>query len=587
MSSQTNIPISARSMNGIITLSDGAGTLIQNGVITTGNLYATNLVTIDGTQTISGAKTFTNQLVVNNANTDITATGTSSDGLIRLTATDPLATGLYGQIQLLGANRVTMQSNTSSFYVSPSLAFTNIYGQYEIALSGVDKTYMTGVLTTNTNDTITNVTSTAFKVQTTSGTDKLNIAPTLTTNTNTTITDVASTAFKVQNVSGTDKLSIAPTLTTNTNTTITDVATTRNFQVVAGTDIVSIAAGGISSKQSMSISKQLSTDSGGFLIITNGYLNGTQPFLYIKKSFSLLGSWGTRLYNGVLSDDTISVGGVETETNILTWDSATFACLPATQTFLAGTTFKVQSVSGIDKINVLPASTTITDTDIYLVGTNNLHMNATAGYLTSSIGTSCAFTAGTTLVLTSGTTMNLNAITSITQQVNSVTKETITSALTTLTNTSIDIVAPLYSQSYAVGTTSSSIPLCSCVLDYHSGMGIVASTFFTMNTNMWGATYTTNPNWAVPFKVLVYGFSLNLDNAPAIVGTATTGSVTLRVWNSSLATNCGQNITAATFTLNTANAQSIRGVFSTPIAISAGSAIQLQFSLYNSTLYRF
>ena len=38
MSSITNIPYSAKSMNGIIVLSDGAGTTISNGTIDTDNL---------------------------------------------------------------------------------------------------------------------------------------------------------------------------------------------------------------------------------------------------------------------------------------------------------------------------------------------------------------------------------------------------------------------------------------------------------------------------------------------------------------------------------------------------------------------
>ena len=53
MSSQTNIPINSRSMNGIITISDGGGTTIENGQVTTTALFAPNVATLNENETIT------------------------------------------------------------------------------------------------------------------------------------------------------------------------------------------------------------------------------------------------------------------------------------------------------------------------------------------------------------------------------------------------------------------------------------------------------------------------------------------------------------------------------------------------------
>ena len=62
-----------------------------------------------GTQTITGDKTITGDLVVDNANTSITVVGTASSGVLDLEATDPLATGLYGQIRQNADTKIEMR----------------------------------------------------------------------------------------------------------------------------------------------------------------------------------------------------------------------------------------------------------------------------------------------------------------------------------------------------------------------------------------------------------------------------------------------------------------------------------------------
>lgn len=59
MASQSNVALNTRSMNGIITLSDGAGTTISNGVITTNTINAPFLCETNQPETISGLWNFT------------------------------------------------------------------------------------------------------------------------------------------------------------------------------------------------------------------------------------------------------------------------------------------------------------------------------------------------------------------------------------------------------------------------------------------------------------------------------------------------------------------------------------------------
>ena len=138
--------------------------------------------------------------------TTITGTGSvSQPGFINLTATDPgFLGGTSGQITLNAQTFLNLRAGTSDYIrVAPLEILTYV--------NSAEKINMGIALTTNTNATINNVASAAFKVQNTLGTDKLNIAPTLTKNTNATITEVATTAFQVQNVDGTNRLIISPT----------------------------------------------------------------------------------------------------------------------------------------------------------------------------------------------------------------------------------------------------------------------------------------------------------------------------------------------------------------------------------------
>ena len=520
----------------------------------------------------------------------------------------------------------------------------------DVIINNTNTTIQTSGTNTNTGSTITEVATTAFKVQSVAGTDKLNIAPTVTTNTNATITEVATTEFKVQSVAGTDKLNISPTtttltnpttnildgtgqglqltsalvelnatvantlnlkvdsinklsatnvLTTNTNTTITDVATTRNFQVVAGTTIASITSGGLGvSSANISLTKNLSTDSAGIVTIRNGALNSGSPHVLVEKYTSgiLFGS-NTRYRNGAISASSIS-GGVETEVYIAGFSTTALDLTVPTITNVATTSFKVQSVAGTDKLTITPTLTTIGANPITLSALGAL--NATAStFINFSSTTSSAYTATTSLALTGGTSAQLTATTTnsisssgavsdaiqidassasggIKMRINAVEKIFINNGVTEITNTSVDIVGNCYAPSYSIGTHASSVPLCNYSFNGFKLMGTVQTTNITMtpDNGAWNGSFTIDRfRSALPF--VPYAYELSIDNGTAIVGTATSCSITVTLLN-------GSSVQFATGTetgvaLNTAFQEYRNGTFSSVTKQVAGTQILLRF----------
>ena len=251
------------------------------------------------TETITGLKTFTSNLTINNADTRITAAGTGSgtDGLIILNATDPMLTTLEGKIKAYADTQIQLKVNTSSTQVvlgdlgvgiDGGYNYTNsLYlenhniGEVSSSTSGTFNIYdvVTTKLMFSVNDTyvklqapnsgggvmeissdllkldavsnnigqlyiggdvafntITNVALTTFSV--TDGTlTHLAITPLLTTLTNATISNVASTAFSVTDGTLTH-LAITPSLTTLTNTT-NAVSGTNNTMSAVNSNIIS------------------------------------------------------------------------------------------------------------------------------------------------------------------------------------------------------------------------------------------------------------------------------------------------------------------------------------------------------------
>jgi hypothetical protein len=512
-----------------------------------------------GTQTVTGDKTFNGDVIINNTNTTIQTTGTNTNtaigGIIALVATDPLVTGLQGQITASAPTKI--QFNITG---SPS----------QLSLSS------TGAQTTA--DTVTNVASTAFKVQAIAGTDKLNITPTTTTLTNPTtyildgtgqglqltpaLVELNATVANTLNlkVNSVAKLSATNVLTTNTNTTITDVATTRNFQVVAGTSIASITSGGLGvSSANISLTKNLSTDGAGIVTIRNGALNSGSPHVLVEKYTSGI-SFGsnTRYRNGAISASSIS-GGVETEVYIAGFSTTALDLTVPTITNVATTAFKVQSVAGTDKLSITPTLTQFSGNPLTLSVTGAL--NATAStFINIASTTSSAYSATTSLALIGGTSAQLTATTTntisssgavsdavqieassasggIKMKINAVEKIFINSGVTTITNTYTDIVGYLYSQRYYIGTHSVSEPLSSCKFTGVVTLVPVGIGTSFINANMYGGTTaTTVPFNFVPTKAIIYG------DGGTITGG---GAMTVRV--------IVNNFTTSTDTANTAN----------------------------------
>ena len=132
-----------------------------------------------GTETITGNKTITGNLVVSNNNTTITATGTATDGIIDLIATDPLLTGLYGQVRANAATKIELVAGgTGVLSIYPTLTY-NRTDFFEIddnsSVNHLSITPTTNTLT-NTNNTLTATTQNLLT--STTGTNKLTTANT-------------------------------------------------------------------------------------------------------------------------------------------------------------------------------------------------------------------------------------------------------------------------------------------------------------------------------------------------------------------------------------------------------------------------
>ena len=353
---------------------DGDKTFTNDFIINAPSFITNSVGGINRLDIGASLTTITNPTITNVATTAFRVEGTAGTPIITTAANTSLIlnpTSTYSQ-QINSTNKVnisgtitTMDNTTGvdlqiggvSFCKStsiagettlngPSYAYLNVGGDTKIELQSANSLYkntnghimsvatiekfkINTTTTTITNPTITNVATTAFKVQNVSGTDNLSIIPTTTTITNPTITNVATTAFKVQNVSGTDKLSIAPTQTVITNASILLVSASVN---------------------------KINIDS------TDTRIKNTT--IYLDDG---LGNVRYEQTNGLttLTNDTINE--------------------------VASTAFKVQNTLGTDKLNIAPALTTITNTEINLVaGATGIELYSLGGnidILADGVGT--------------------------------------------------------------------------------------------------------------------------------------------------------------------------------------------------------
>ena len=534
-----------------------------------------DFVTLDTSQTITGNKIFNGSISIVNTNTDITTnsgsnTNTSVEGNIILTATDPAVTGLVGEIDLvadvkiginvvggLGAsielidigqcaiyapdivslaanNVVAFAQNTvtiDALVVDPAsfIAFSSGGYMQHIAqgaidmqagdlmtlsglntivngdttntlkVNGVDVISMNATAVTTTNPTITNVASTAFNV--TDGTiNHLAITPTLTTLTNatTSISDSTGTRY-TQNSTATTLTNAtitmrdnslvthftqAPTATTLTNATITNVATTA-FKVQSG--------GGT---DKLNITPTLT-------------LLGNNPITL--AAVGALNLSGTSL-NAITTGPTL----IQTPTTIGNY----IACVSDTLAMLGTSVFRVQNVSGTDKLSITPTLTQFNNNPITLTAIGALNATATT-FINFGSTTSSAYSATTSLALSAGTTCDIDGVTSNTLSVNNVDKIKCEPTLTTITNTDVDIVGDCNATAYAVGTAATNRVLSS--VQYSGYMTMVAQAIGTTTYDC-NIYYTGLPNTRNPFpfqasQAVIYG------NAGAFIGGGTVGIV--------------------------------------------------------------
>ena len=153
MSSITNIPYNIRSMNGQIVLNDGAGTLIQNGAITTntltstgqvsansfsGNLYTQNIQPVTNSGTLSLYTNSTGSSTWGN----IAGTLQFNPALTFMTSLNGISTTVFGYLSGLTGNIQTQINSISTSLSSTYLTIANASTTY-LTISNATSTYQT------------------------------------------------------------------------------------------------------------------------------------------------------------------------------------------------------------------------------------------------------------------------------------------------------------------------------------------------------------------------------------------------------------------------------------------------------------
>lgn len=281
-----------------------------------------------GTQTITGNKTFTGDLVVNNPYTDIKSTATIS------LAGDDVKLNSYAGVSKYGHDAIATVINNDTVFVVNSGS--------------------TAGFTVNSTDTLVG----------------------------------ANTTGKIEeSVAGVVKKTMNSSTTTNTNTTITDVATTRQFQATAGTNVLSITSSSISASQNITVSKNGATDTQANLTLSNGAFNSGIPDVLIRKYTSGIITGTTARYQRTNILKGQITGGVETTTDVLTWATGTGdVTLTANSgssniATVQGTTVKL--ICGVDeKENVTSTTTTLDNTTVNISNGGTTRYTQAAGTTT-------------------------------------------------------------------------------------------------------------------------------------------------------------------------------------------------------------
>jgi len=378
-----------------------------------------------------------------------------------------------------------------------------------------------------------------------------------------------SNLTRILDINGIEKIRVDSALNT---TSITD-------------DVVNITAANQTTIASGTTSL-ISAGTGNNLIrATAGNLvklqNETDEKMTLSQSVNLQSN--TQINTDAVTSHTDKIGGVEkmVRTSALTTNTN------ATITNVCSTAFRVQTVSGTDKLNIGAALTTATNATITNVCSTKFAVQAVSGtdilsmtpasFTTNPSGNNQLRVNSTTKVLINATETTLTNGTII--FVDSVGTERFrqTSSLTTLTNTNHNVVGILNSTSYTVGTAASNVPLCSIQYQVRRDMGTTTGTKIGFYQANWNSSFTNSTiSNLLGFKP--YGYELLLDNGTAIVGTATTATIIIDVFNSDTSTIIG-TATTSSVTLNNTTAQRFRGVFTSTASLAAGVDFQIRFQV--------
>ena len=504
------------------------------------------------TESIDGPKTFTSNLAVNNANTTITATGTATDGLITLNATDPTISGLYGQVQAYADTKIQLKINANNSQVVLTPSSVSIIGDTTDTTTKTTETHNIGELASLTSGTfnVTDLVTTQTLLTLNDNYVKLqapNFGGQL---------DLAGSLCHFDGVpSGTNAIyfgSIVPFNTIgfhNTNLEIlnTDVGITQDATNTAG--------------RSMGISVK-STCIGDLVF----YLNKrTSASFFTASGWRSLRENATGSY--LFQKTAVSSGGLGTNTTIQTIDSGgtteTFTCATqnkvastafnitdgtlnhlaitptlttetnATITNVASTAFKVQNVSGTDKLNIAPSLTTLTNPTITNVATTSFKVQNVAGTDKLIIG----------------------------------------SSTTTITNTNIEFSGQATATRYSVGLGGTTQDLISIIKEGTLPMGVVQATDLNMRLGAINSIYTCTI-MSYPYIVRPISFQVFIDSG-AITGTAPSVSMIVSVYNVTTSTAIA---TSSAFTISVASAEAqASGLFPTPTNASASDVLRIRF----------
>lgn len=207
-------------------------------------------------------------------------------------------------------------------------------------------------------------------------------------------------------VTPTTRISVGDTVNTISNATNTiDGTTDTNINM---TSLTPLNVGSqISNTSFINTSNTLATSTGAYHRVSNGPLTSGQPYFEAFKGSSGIAGFGSRFKHTIIQYFSLSALGVETSNNPFTWSSTLNTLTNGTNT-INGTTQNNIQVNSVDKIVTTSTATTITNTDVGIVGNVYCNKNYNVGTIATSIPLCTYMAFGTKLMgITTGTNQNM------------------------------------------------------------------------------------------------------------------------------------------------------------------------------------